>query len=154
MLPLLSILALIAVAVLGWLLYSKVGADRIEALTEKRRATSRMVGRGEFVDGNSHQGVALALTASTFFYENADMQASLDIDWLREIDYDDELSTGQAVEHGKVLRLRSDSRMFEFILPNDTVARWHMMLPPRRPQTAPASAPLPAAEVVSAAGQA
>jgi len=89
MIPLLSILAVIAVAVLGWLLYSKVGADRIEALTEKRRATSRMVGRGEFVDGNSHQGVALALTASTFFYENADMQASLDIDWLREIDYDD-----------------------------------------------------------------
>jgi len=58
------------------------------------------------------------------------------------------------VENGKVLRLRSDSRMFEFILPNDTVARWHMMLPPRRPQTAPASAPMPAAEIVSAAGQA
>jgi hypothetical protein len=153
MLPLLSLLAVIAVVVLGWLLYSKVGADRIEALTEKRRATSRIVGRADFVDGNSHQEVALALTSSTFFYENAGMQASLDIDWLREIDYDDELSTGQAVENGKVLRLRSDSRMFEFILPKDTVARWHMMLPPRRPQTAPASAPL-SAEVVAAAGQA
>jgi hypothetical protein len=153
MLASLTILAVVIVAVLGWLLYSKVGAGRIEAMTEKRRATSRMVGRGEFVDGNSHQEVALALTASTFFYENADMEASLDIDWLREIDYDDELSTGQAVEHGKVLRLRSDSRMFEFILPNDTVARWHMMLPPRRPQTAPATAPLPA-EALPAPGHA
>jgi hypothetical protein len=149
MLPLLSLLAVIALAVLGWMLYQRVGADRIESLTEKRRATSRMVGCGEFVDGNSHQEVALALTASTFFYENGNMQASLDIDWLREIDYDDELSTGQTVDNGKVLRLRSDSRMFEFILPNDTVARWHMMLPPRRPQTARVSAPLPA-EVVSA----
>src|SRR5258706_7303613 len=153
MLPLLSLVAVIAVAVLGWMLYLRIGADRIESFTEKRRATSRMVGRADFVDGNSHQEVALALTASTFFYENAGMQASLDIDWLREIDYDDELSTGQSVDHGKVLRLRSDSRMFEFILPSDTVARWHMMLPPRRPQTAPASAPM-AAEVVSATGTA
>jgi len=153
MLAFLTILAVALVAILGWFLYSKVGANRIQAMTEKRRASSRMVGRGEFVDGNSHQEVALALTASTFFYENGDMQASLDIDWLREIDYDDELSTGQAVENGKVLRLRSDSRMFEFILPNDTVARWHMMLPPRRPQSGPASAPL-TAEALPAPGHA
>ncbi len=31
-----------------------------------------------------------------------------------------------------MLRLRSNSQTFEFVLPNDMVARWHMMLPPRR----------------------
>jgi hypothetical protein len=59
------------------------------------------------------------------------MQASLDLDFVREIEYDTELATGSAVPGGKVLRLRSDSQTFEFVVPNDTVARWHMMLPPR-----------------------
>jgi hypothetical protein len=59
------------------------------------------------------------------------MQASLDLQWVREIEYDTRLATGMAVEGGKVLRLRCFSQVFEFVLPNDVVARWHMMLPPR-----------------------
>jgi hypothetical protein len=43
-----------------------------------------------------------------------------------------ELANGLAVAGGKVLRLRCYSRTFEFVLPNDVVARWHMMMPPRR----------------------
>jgi len=128
----LSLFALIAAGFLGWNLYHRFGADRIEALTEKRRATSRVVSRGGFVDGNQHLDVALALTSSTLFYENADMQASLDLQWVHEIEYDNRLATGLAVAGGKVLRLRCYSKMFEFVLPNDVVARWHMMLPPRR----------------------
>ena len=131
MLPWISLIAVIVVAFLGWNLYRRFGADRIEALNEKRRPTSRLVSRGEFIDGNRHLEVALAVTHSTFFYENADMQASIDLQWVREIEYDTELATGGAVSGGKVLRLRSDSQTFEFVLPNDTVARWHMMLPPR-----------------------
>jgi hypothetical protein len=91
-----------------------------------------MVSRGEFVDGNRHLAVALAVTDSTFFYENSDMQASLDLQWVREIEYDTELATGSAVAGGKVLRLRCYSQTFEFVLPDDLVARWHMMMPPRR----------------------
>ena len=91
-----------------------------------------MVSRGEFVDGNRHLAVALAVTDSTFFYENSDMQASLDLQWVREIEYDTELATGTAVAGGKALRLRCYSQTFEFVLPNDVVARWHMMMPPRR----------------------
>jgi hypothetical protein len=128
----LSIVAVVAVAFLSWNLYRRFGADRIQALNEKRRATSRLVGRAEFVDGNRHLDVAIAVTQETFFYENADMQASIDLQWLREIEYDSELSTGTAPASGKVLRLRSHSQTFEFILPEDVVARWHMMLPPRR----------------------
>ena len=137
MLTWLSIVALIVVGFLGWNLYRRFGADRIHALTEKRRATSRMVGRGELVDGDRHQEVALALTPSTLFYENADMEASLDLQWVQEIEYDTELMTGRTIENGKVLRLRCYSKTFEFVLPNDTVPRWHMMLPPRRIIVAP-----------------
>jgi hypothetical protein len=132
MVALLTIVAVVAVAFLGLNLYRRFGADRIAALNDRRRATSRLVSRGEFVDGNRHLEVALAVTHSEFFYENADMKASLDLHWIREIEYDSELSTGAVVDGSKVLRLRSRSQTFEFVIPNDVVARWHMMLPPRR----------------------
>lgn len=128
----LSIAAVVVIALLGWNLYRRFGTDRIAELNERRRGTSRLVGRGEFVDGNRHLDVALAVTQSTLFYENSDMQASIDLDWVREIEYTTELATGLAIGNGKVLRLRSQSQTFEFVLPNDVVARWHMMLPPRR----------------------
>ena len=135
----------VAVAFLGWNLYRRLGTDRIAELNDRRRGSSRMVGRGEFVDGNRHLDVALAVSQSTFFYENADMKASLDLQWVREIEYDTELATGGAVPGGKVLRLRSDSQTFEFVLPNETVARWHMVLPARRAL----SALVPAASAAS-----
>lgn len=134
----LSVAALAAVVVLGWNLYRRFGSDRIAELNERRRTSSRMVSRGEFVDGNRHLEVALAVTQSTFFYENADMQASLDLQWVREIEYDTELATGTPITSGRVLRMRSQSRTFEFVLPHDLVARWYMMLPPRRERVAAA----------------
>ena len=76
--------------------------------------------------------VALAVTDSTFFYENTAMQSTLDLQWVREIEYDTALTTGAAIAGGKVLRLRCYSQTFEFVLANDVVARWHMMMPPRR----------------------
>jgi hypothetical protein len=141
MMTYLSIAALVVVAILGWNLVRRFGVDRIAQFNDKRRATSRMVSPGEFVDGNRHLAVALAVNESTFFYENSDLQASLDLQWVREIEYDTELGTGVAVEGGKVLRLRTSSQTFEFVLPNDVVARWHMMLPPRRAIEAAVVAP-------------
>src|SRR5437773_7047996 len=132
MLSWISILAVVVVAFLGWNLFRRFGADRIAEFNDRRRGSSQLVSRGEFIDGNRHLDVALAVTQSTFFYENSDMQASLDLQWVREIEYDTELGTGSVVAGGKVLRLRSDSQTFEFVVPNDTVARWHLMLPPRR----------------------
>ena len=126
---------LIGIAVLAflfWNLYRQFSADRIAALCEKRRLSSRIVSRGQFFDGNRHLDVALALTRSSFFYENGDMQASIDLQWVNEIEYDTHLGTGAAAVGGKVLRLRCHSQSFEFVLPEDVVARWHMMLPPRR----------------------
>jgi hypothetical protein len=137
MLVWLSVAALGVVASLCWILYRHIAASRIEALTNKRRATSRMVGSGEFVDGSRHLEVALALTNTDLFYENGQMQASLDLRWIREIEYDTRLATGHAVEGGKVLRIRSFSQVFEFIVPNDDLVRWHMMLPPRGRDASP-----------------
>jgi hypothetical protein len=70
------------------------------------------------------------------FYENAGMQASIDLQWVREIEYDTELTTGATPPEGKVLRLRSNSGTVEFVLPSDVTPRWHLMLPPRRAGTA------------------
>ena len=132
----LSIAAVVVMGFLGWNLYRRFGADRITDLIEQRRATSRIAGRGELVDGNRHLDVALALTQSTLFYENSDMQASLDLEWIREVEYDNELITGAPVPHGKVMRLRCYSQTFEFVLPSDMVSRWLTMLPPRRAEQA------------------
>jgi hypothetical protein len=127
-----SIAAAVVAGFLGWELYRRFASDRIAGLIARRRSTSRMIGRAELVDGNRHLEVALAMTASTLFYENPDMQGSLDLQWIREIEYDTELATGLAVHGSKVLRVRSDSQTFEFVLPNDDAPRWHMNLPPRR----------------------
>lgn len=128
----LSMAALVVIGLLGWNLYRRLGADRIAQLNERRRPTSRLVSRGEFVDGPRNLPVALALTRSTFFYENSDLQGTLDLKWVREIEYDNELATGAPVKSGRVLRLRAYSQMFEFVIPQDVVQQWHMMLPPRR----------------------
>ena len=130
----------VAVAYLGWNLYRRLGADRLAQFSDRRRDGSRMVGRGEFVDGNRHLQVALAVTDSTLFYENSDMQASLDLQWIREIEYDTELATGGAVAGGRVLRLRSNSQTFEFVVPDESVTRWQLVLPSRGPvpQASPA----------------
>lgn len=126
------VLALIATGFLGWNLFRRFAADRIEALVEKRRSTSRLASRGEWVDGNRHIEVALAMTESTIFYENAEMKGYLDLQWVRGVEYDTRLATGPSVEGAKVLRLRCYSRTMEFVIPNDVVERWYMMLPPRR----------------------
>ena len=89
----LSIAGVGALVFLGWKLYHHYAASRIEALMDKRRPTSRMVSGGEFIDGNRHLKVALALTNSDLFYENADLRASLDLRWVREIEYDSRLAT-------------------------------------------------------------
>ena len=131
MTPVIIIAAAVAIALLGWNLYRRFGTDRIATLMEERRKTSRYVSRGSFVDGNRHLDVALALDRSTLFYENPEMAASIDLEWVRQIEYDTRLATGAPIPEGKVLRLRSQSQTFEFVLPDDVVARWHTMLPTR-----------------------
>jgi hypothetical protein len=138
-LTLVWIAAAAVVVFLAWNLFKRFHTDSLAALTNKRRATSQVVSRGEYVDGNRHFDVAMAATPTTLFYENEDMQASLDLAWVREVEYDSELVTGARIESGSVMRLRSDRQTFEFVIPADSVASWRVAVPPRRPADQPAA---------------
>ena len=134
----LTIAVLVGIAVIGflsWTLWKRTSSDKLELFTDRRRDSSRLVSRGEFVDGSRHMPVALALTDQAFYYENSDMQASLERQWIHEVEYDDELATGQSIGDGTVLRLRCFSQTFEFVLPAGAVRQWESFLPPHRMST-------------------
>ncbi|HJW93208.1 MAG TPA: hypothetical protein VJ901_06295 [Thermoanaerobaculia bacterium] len=107
--------------------------DHIDELLNKRRASSKLVTRADYMEGLERMPVALALTEDTFFYENPDFNAMFGLQMIDEIEYDDELATGRQVEHGSIaLRLRSHGTTFEFILAPDVCNKWMEALPPRR----------------------
>jgi len=130
---LIALAAVTVLAILSWTLYQRNTSNGLEKLNDKRRATSRLVSRGEFVDGNRCLDVALALTDKALYYESSEVQASLDLEWIEEVDYDTELATGRNVNGGQVLRLRCHRQVFEFILPNEVVLAWKNVLPATRP---------------------
>lgn len=146
---LLLLSALFVVAFLGWHFSRGFGADLTEALVEKRRATSLLASRGEFVDGNRRIDVALALTESAFFYENADMESSIDLEWVRAVEYDDALASGAPIA-GKVLRLRCYNEIFEFVIPTAAAARWQSAFAPRSGNASPSAAGSIAPQAVNA----
>lgn len=107
--------------------------DLIEELMNKRRASSKLVSRADYVEGLERIPVALALTEDTFYYENPDFNAMFELRMLDEIEYDDELATGRQVDHGcRALRIRSHGTTFEFILTPDVCAKWMAALPQHR----------------------
>ena len=122
----------VVVAFLLFNLFKRLASDRLEAFSASRRGSSQLVSRGELVDGSRHLNVALALTDSAFIYENSDMQASLERKWIQEVEYENELSTGQSVGDGKVLRLRCFSKTFEFVLPPEVAGLWQTALSAHR----------------------
>jgi hypothetical protein len=120
-------------AVLVWFFMKARRQDVISAMLEKRKPNARLVSRAEYVEGLDRMPVALALTDDTFFYENADLEASFELARIDEIDYDDELATGKHIHEGeRILRLRSHGAAFEFILPKEELNRWQSALPARR----------------------
>lgn len=140
MFALLYIAGVVVAALLGWNLARRLAADGIGRLKDRRRASSRLVSSAEFIDGVRHVPVSLALNHLALYYENADMQASLDLEWIQEVEYDDELVTGRSIRRGKVLRLRCYSQVFEFILPVGVLQKWQAELPARRGVVTPAAA--------------
>ncbi len=124
----------VVVALLAFNLFKRFAADRIEALTARLRGSSLFVSRGELVDGTRHLDVAMALTDSAFIYESSNGQSSFDRKWIQEVEYENELSTGQRVGDRKVLRLRCFSRTFEFVIAPQVVRQWESILPPHRIQ--------------------
>jgi hypothetical protein len=113
--------------------------DLIDEYVKRRSGSSRVACRANFVEGIERIPVALALTDDTIYYENPDLQASLELQRIEEVEYDDETATGQSVGTGKALRLRSHGHTFEFLLDSDTARKWQTALPPHRIDQGPAA---------------
>jgi hypothetical protein len=90
------------------------------------------VTRGCYIEGMEKIDVVMSLTDDEIYYDNVDLQASLDLAQLDELEYDDETSTGHSVTPGRALRLRSHGRCLEFVLTFADAGRWEAMLPPHQ----------------------
>lgn len=125
-----TIIGLAVLAVLVVIYLKLRQSDVLGALMDKRRGSSKLVTRADYVEGREQIPVALSLTADTLYYENADMEASFDLNRIDEIEYADDLATGRDVHGCRVLRLRSHGATFEFLLDKTgTAAKWEAALP-------------------------
>ena len=112
--------------------------DLVDEFVKRRSAEARLCSRADFVEGRERIPVALALTDDTIYYENPDLQASLELARIEEVEYDDETATGHNVV-GKALRLRAHGHSFEFVLDSETARKWQVALPPHRIDEGPAA---------------
>jgi hypothetical protein len=105
--------------------------DLLVAIMDKRKASSKLITRADYVEGAEQMPVVLSLSTETLYYENPDLDASFDLDRLDEIEYSDDLATGRDVHGHRVLRLRSHGAAFEFLLEKADAGKWEAALPPR-----------------------
>jgi len=121
----------VAVALIA-LLIRFMNRDKIDAIIKKRKPSSLHSCPAEFVEGPNRIEVALSIDKSKLYYENADMQSYLQLELIEEVEYDDDLSTGGAHAHGKVLRLRSHGHTFEFVMADQDIKHCQKVLPAHR----------------------
>jgi hypothetical protein len=128
-----TLIGLIVLAVMVVIFLKVRQKDLVAAFMEKRRPSSKLVSRADYVEGVEKIPVALSLTETALFYENPDLEASFDLDRIDEIEYSQDLSTGRShdTDH-EVLRLRSHGATFEFLLEKADVSKWMAALPARR----------------------
>jgi hypothetical protein len=128
-----TVVGLVVLAGLVWLFMRTRQQDLIAGIMAKRKASSKLVVRADYVEGLEKMPVALSLTENAIYYQNPDMDASFDLKDIEEIEYDDELATGRSVPHGcHALRLRSHGHTFEFILQPADCQQWMAALPRHR----------------------
>jgi hypothetical protein len=126
-----TIVGLVVLAVLIWVYMRLRSKDRVEEILARHRGAARVCSRACLLEGMEEIPVALALTADAIVYENADLQASIELPQIEEVEYDDETSTGHTVP-GKVMRLRAHNHVFEFTFDLATAKQWEAALPARR----------------------
>lgn len=127
-----TLVGLVVVAALVWFFFRNQASHHLQEIMDRRKASSKVATMADYVEGMEHIPLIVALSESTFFYENRDLQAEIELGRLDEVEFDSELSTGKEIEHGKVLRLRSHGRVFEFILDPASATEWEKRLPPHR----------------------
>ena len=125
-----TIAGLVVLAVLIVVYLKLRRGDEIGALMDKRRGSSRLVTKADYVEGREQIPVALSLSADTLYYESPDMEASFELSRIDEVEYTDDLATGRDVHGCRVLRLRSHGATFEFLLDKGDAQKWMAVLPP------------------------
>ncbi len=126
-----TLVGLVVLAALIWVFLRLRSGDRVQEVLEKNRSTARACTRANLLEGMAQIPVALVLTADTLFYENRDLQASIEVPMIEEVEYDDETATGHTVA-GKVLRIRAHNHAFEFMMDLPTARTWEAVMPARR----------------------
>jgi hypothetical protein len=126
-----TIIGLVVLVALIWVFVKLRGKDRVEEVLAKHRGSARVCSRACLMEGMEEIPVALVLTSDAIYYENSDLQASIELPLVEEIEYDDETATGHTVP-GRVLRLRAHNHVFEFTLDLATAKQWEAALPARR----------------------
>jgi len=126
-----TVVGVVVLVVLIWFFIRLRGKDRVEEVLAKHRGTARVCSRACLLEGMEQIPVALVLTAEAIYYENSDLQASIELPLIEEVEYDDETATGHTVA-GKVMRLRAHNHVFEFTLDLPTARQWEAALPARR----------------------
>jgi hypothetical protein len=117
-------------ALVWWYRRSRLN-DGFDLILTRHRPTAKVSSRAELVDGRNHIPVALTLEQQHIYYENSDLDATLDIDQIDEVEYSSDLLTG-GIATGAVLRLRAHGRAIEFVLDMAAARRWSELLPPHR----------------------
>lgn len=128
MLTTVTIVGVVVLAALIWVFLQMRSKDLIEEKLAKRKAESRAAARAQLLEGPNRIPVAMSLLNDRVCYENADLDACLELNNVEEIEYDDETATGHSV-HGRVLRLRSHGHSFEFELDPAVARQWESALP-------------------------
>ncbi len=128
----LTVAGIVVAAALVVLLLRFRMQDKLQAIEARRRGEAKVVTRGHFVEGLERMPIVISLVGDNFCYDNADLEACLELRYVEEIEYDDETATGHSVTPGKALRLRSHGHAFEFILDHASAAKWESVLPTRR----------------------
>lgn len=106
--------------------------DMIGTFLEKRRGSSKLVTRADYVEGAELIPVAMALTNDSLYYENPDLEASFELSRIDEVEYSDDLVTGKNHRTDtRVLRLRSHGATFEFLMDKADAQKWESTLAPR-----------------------
>jgi len=121
----------VALTALFWWYRRLREGDQLTAILLRDGSLATVSSRAQLIDGSNHIPVALKLDARHITYQNRDLDASIDIGQIDEVEYGSDLVTG-GIADGAVLRLRSHGRTFEFIIDVAAAERWSHRLPPHR----------------------
>jgi hypothetical protein len=127
----LILVAALAVFSVLWWRHRAGGNSRYIASMIAGRAAGTIRSKAQLIDGGNQILVALTLERNQITYQNLDLNGSIGISQIDEVEYGSDLVTG-GIAHGAVLRLRSHGRAIEFIMPVAAAAQWSQRLPPHR----------------------